>query len=68
MLSLRKDQTSIGLFDPQPCAVAGANHELELKIFKGIRSIAIGTSALIGPKGCLNRAGTAANCLCFVVD
>ena len=68
MLSFRTDQTSIGLFDPQPGAVAEVNQELELKMVKGIRSIGIGTSALIGPKRCLNRAGTAAKCLCFVVD
>ena len=36
MLSLRKDQTSIGLFDPQPGAMAGVNQELELEIFKGL--------------------------------
>ena len=68
MLLLSEDQTSIGLFDPHPGAMAGVNQELELKMFKGIRSIGIGTSALIGPKECLNRAGTSEKCLCFVVD
>ena len=68
MLSLRKDQASIGLFDPKPSAMAGVDQELELKMFKGMGSIGISPSALIGPKLCLNRAGTAAKCLCFVVD
>ena len=68
MLSFRKDQTSIGLFVPQPGAVAGVSQELELKMVKGIRSIGIGPSALIGPKRCLHCTGTAAKCLCFVVD
>ena len=36
MLSLKKVQASVGLFDPQPVAMACVNHELELKIFKGI--------------------------------
>ena len=48
--------------------MAGEDQELELKMFKGMGSIDIGPSALIGPKRCLNRAGTAAKCLCFVVD
>ena len=63
MLSFRKDQTFIGLFDPQPGAVAEVNQELELKMVKGIRSIGIGPSALIGPKRCLNSARTAAKSL-----
>ena len=68
MLSLRKDQASIGLFNPQPGAMAGVNQELQLKMFNRIRTIGIGLSALIGPKRCLNFARTAAKCLCFVVD
>ena len=64
----RGGRQSIGLFDPKPSAMAGVDQELELKIFKGIGSIGIGPSAPIGPKRCLNRAGTAAKCLCFVVD
>jgi hypothetical protein len=48
--------------------MAGVDQELELKMFKGMGSIGIGPTALIGPKLCLNRAGTAAMCLCFVVD
>jgi hypothetical protein len=36
MLSLKKFLTFIGLFDPQPVAMAGVNQELELEIFKGI--------------------------------
>ena len=37
-------------------------------IYKCIRSIGIVTTALLGPKGSLNRACTASKCLCFVVD
>ena len=68
MLSFRKDQTNIGLFDPQPGAMAGVNQKLELKMFNRILTIGICPSALFGPKRCLNSARTAAKCLCFVVD
>jgi hypothetical protein len=68
MAALRKDQASIGLFDPQPGAMAGVNQELQLKMFNRIRTIGIGPSALFGPKLCLNSARTAAKSLCFVVD
>ena len=65
---LRKHQASIGLFDPKPSARDGVNQQLELNFLNGTGSIGISPSALVGPKGCLNRAGTAAKCLCFVVD
>jgi hypothetical protein len=42
MAAFGKDQASIGLFDPQPGAMAGVNQELELKMFTGIRTIGIG--------------------------
>ena len=48
--------------------MAGVNQELELKLFKFIGSIGIGPSALVGLKRCLNCVGTAAECLCLVVD
>ena len=48
--------------------MAGVNQELELKLFNFIGSIGHCFGALIRPKGGLNRAGTASQCLCFVVD
>ena len=61
-------KASIRLFDPQPGATAGMNQALELKIFKFIGYIGTCLGALMAPRGVLNRAGTASQCLCFVVD
>jgi len=44
------------------------NQALELKIFKFIGYIGTCLGALMAPRGVLNRAGTASQSLCFVVD
>ena len=44
------------------------NQALELMIFKFIGYIGTCLGALMAPRGVLNRAGTASQCLFFVVD